>query len=89
LGRLGPAINLVAMLWVIFISIVLSIPDRMRAGKTIAAVTVLLGVWYLVSERHRFRGPAWASSDGTAGLVSRAEVAEKTDLAPSAPRTRR
>jgi amino acid transporter len=64
LGRVGPAINLVAMGWVVFISIVLSIPDRMRAGKTIAAVTLLLGVWYLVSERHRFRGPAWASSVG-------------------------
>jgi amino acid transporter len=62
LGRFGPAINLVAMLWVIFISIVLSIPDRMRAGKTIAMVAVLLGVLYLVSERHRFQGPAWASS---------------------------
>jgi amino acid transporter len=66
LGRFGPAINLVAMLWVVFISIVLSIPDRMRAGKTIAALTVLLGAWYLVSERHRFRGPAWASSAGSA-----------------------
>jgi amino acid transporter len=66
LGRVGPAINLVAMLWVVFISIVLSIPDRMRAGKTIAVVTVLLATWYLVSERHRFRGPAWASAGGTA-----------------------
>ena len=63
LGRFGPAINLVAMLWVAFISIVLSIPDGMRTGKTIAGLTVLLGVWYLVSERHRFRGPAWASPD--------------------------
>jgi amino acid transporter len=60
LGRFGPAINLVAMLWVAFISIVLSIPDRMRAGKTIAAVTVLLATWYLGVERHRFQGPAWA-----------------------------
>ncbi len=56
------------MLWVVFISIVLSIPDRMRAGKTIAALTLLLGMWYVVSERHRFRGPAWASV-GTAGRV--------------------
>ena len=66
LGRFGPAINLVAMLWVAFISIVLSIPDGMRTGKTIAGLTVLLGVWYLVSERHRFRGPAWASPDESA-----------------------
>jgi hypothetical protein len=80
LGRFGPAINFAAMLWVIFISIVLSIPDHMRAGKTMAAVTALLGVWYLVSERHRFAGPAWAS---------RAEGAEKTDLAQRAQRAPR
>jgi amino acid transporter len=67
LGRFGPAINLVAMLWVIFISIVLSIPDHMRAGKTMAAVTLLLAAWYLVSERHRFQGPAWASRGADAG----------------------
>jgi amino acid transporter len=67
LGRFGPAINLVAMLWVVFISFVLSIPDGMRAGKTIAAVTLLLAAWYLISERHRFKGPAWASSGGAVG----------------------
>jgi amino acid transporter len=69
LGRFGPAINLVAMLWVILISIVLSIPDGMRTGKTIAGLTMLLSVWYLVSERHRFRGPAWALSSDPASRV--------------------
>jgi len=72
LGRFGPAINFAAMLWVVFISMVLSIPDRMRAGKTIAVLTVLLGAWYLMRERHRFKGPAWASSGGTATRVGRA-----------------
>jgi len=62
LGRFGGAINLVAILWVIFITVILSIPDHMRAGKTIAGLTILLGVWYLLSERHRFRGPAWQAS---------------------------
>jgi len=70
LGRVGPAINVVAMLWVLFISIVLSIPDGMRAGKTIAGVTVLLGVWYLASERRRFKGPAWAAAAGTLGSAA-------------------
>jgi amino acid transporter len=74
LGRFGPAINLVAMVWVVFISMVLSIPDGMRTGKTIAGLTALLGAWYLVSERHRFRGPAWASSSGTvSGLTGARE----------------
>ena len=61
LGRLGGAVNLVAILWVAFITIILSIPDGMRAGKAIAGLTVLLGVWWILVERHRFRGPAWTA----------------------------
>lgn len=60
LGKWGWAINLVAIVWVIFITVILSLPDDMRAGKSIAVVTLLLGVWYVARERQRFRGPAWA-----------------------------
>ncbi|MGB2713606.1 MAG: amino acid permease [Vicinamibacterales bacterium] len=59
LGRFGASINVVAIVWVIFITIILSIPDNMRAGKTIAGLTILLGAWWLAAERHRFQGPAW------------------------------
>src|SRR5262249_27177939 len=62
LGRFGSAINLVAIVWVAFITMILAIPDQMRAGKTIAAVTLALAVWYLASERHRFRGPAFGAA---------------------------
>lgn len=61
LGRYGSAINVIAMLWVVFITVILSIPDDMRAGKTIVGLTLLLSAWYVVRERQRFRGPAWAS----------------------------
>jgi amino acid transporter len=64
LGRLGSPLNLIAMVWVVFITAILSIPDGMRAGKTIAGLTILLGAWYVVSERHRFQGPAWARQAG-------------------------
>ena len=63
LGRLGASINFVAIVWVIFITVILSIPDGMRAGKAIAGLTIALGVWYVTTERHRFRGPAWNRSD--------------------------
>jgi hypothetical protein len=66
LGRFGSPINLIAILWVGFITIILSIPDGMRAGKAIAGLTILLSAWYLVAERHRFRGPAWTRSSGAA-----------------------
>ena len=60
LGRFGPAINIVAMLWVAFITVILAIPDDLRAGKTVAALAAVLGVWYLAAERRRFRGPAFS-----------------------------
>jgi amino acid transporter len=61
LGRFGSTINVVAMMWVAFITVILAIPDNMRAGKTIVGLTLALGVWYLLAERHRFHGPAWAA----------------------------
>ena len=60
LGRFGAAINLVAMIWVAFITVILAIPDHMRAGKTMVGVTLALAVWYLAIERRRFCGPAFA-----------------------------
>ena len=62
LGRFGAPINLIAMLWVVFITVILAIPDDMRAGKTIVALTIVLSVWYLIRERRRFKGPSWTAS---------------------------
>jgi len=61
LGRFGSPINIVAMIWVLFITVILAIPDDMRAGKTIVGLTAALGVWYLLAERHRFQGPVWSA----------------------------
>ena len=61
LGRFGSPTNVVAMLWVAFITVILAIPDNMRAGKTIVGLTAALSAWYLLAERHRFRGPAWSA----------------------------
>jgi amino acid transporter len=61
LGRFGSVINIVAMTWVAFITVILAIPDNMRAGKTIVGLTAALVVWYLVAERRRFQGPAWSA----------------------------
>jgi amino acid transporter len=59
LGKYGPAINVIAILWVIFISIILSVPDDFRPGKSMLAVVALLALWYMLRERKRFAGPAW------------------------------
>jgi amino acid transporter len=63
LGRFGSVINLVAILWVVFITVILSIPNGMLAGKAIAGLTILLSVWFAVFERRRFRGPARSVSE--------------------------
>ncbi|HEX8184884.1 MAG TPA: amino acid permease [Blastocatellia bacterium] len=59
LGPFSSAINLIALAWVAFISIILSLPDNLRAGKTVAAFAILLGLWYGARERKRFTGPAF------------------------------
>jgi amino acid transporter len=66
LGRFDSIINVLAMLWVAFISVILSLPDGMRAGRTILGFTLLLVLWYAVSERRRFKGPAWAGKEDEA-----------------------
>lgn len=59
LGRYSSLINFIAILWVAFISVILSLPDDMRAGQAIAGLTIVLVLWYAISERKRFKGPAW------------------------------
>lgn len=61
LGRFSPYLNFIAILWVIFLSIILSLPDGMFTGKSILGVTALLALWYALSERKRFKGPAFAN----------------------------
>ncbi len=64
LGRYSSIINFIAILWVVFLSIILSLPDKLRSGKSILAVFVFLGLWYGLRERRRFQGPAWAAVGG-------------------------
>ena len=61
LGRYGSTINLLAIVWVVFITVILALPDNLRAGKTITGLTAALAAWYLAVERHRFRGPAFGA----------------------------
>jgi amino acid transporter len=60
LGRWGSAINIIAMAWVAFVAVILSLPDNYRTGKTLLGLTIALTAWYLLAERRRFQGPAWA-----------------------------
>ena len=59
LGRWSRVVNLLAMIWVAFLCVVLSIPDGFRTGRSILAVLVMLGLWYFLRERKHFEGPRW------------------------------
>jgi amino acid transporter len=59
LGRFSTAINILAVLWVVFLSVILCLADA-RTWKSILGVTLLLALWYGLHERRRFKGPTWA-----------------------------
>jgi amino acid transporter len=67
LGGYSKAINVVAVLWVIFLSVILSLADIINTGASILAVTIALALWYGLRERWRFKGPSWASAQTTGG----------------------
>ncbi len=60
LGRYSAAINLVAIVWVIFLCVVLCLADA-RTWQSMLTVTLGLALWYGLRERHRFKGPRWSS----------------------------
>ncbi len=65
LGKFGMLINLVAIGWTSFISVILCLPFEFRAGKAMVLVLAVLAAAYLISERRRFPGPAWLTGSRT------------------------
>ncbi len=57
LGRFGPVINVVAVLWVVFMVVVMSLPPNLLAGKTFLATCALLLVAWFGGVRNSFKGP--------------------------------
>ncbi len=60
LGRFGPAINIVAVVFAVFISFVLVMPPNQLAGETLAGLLFGLGILYVAIVRHRYQGPKWS-----------------------------
>jgi amino acid transporter len=55
LGRWSAAINVVAVVWIVFITIVLMLPPNELVLWTMIAFAVVLTVWWIGAERRRFR----------------------------------
>jgi len=66
LGRFSHSMNLIAIIWTVFISFVVSVANEMRAGKTMAGLLIVLAGWYYLRERKRFAGPSWIGKGLTA-----------------------
>jgi len=57
LGRYGPAINVVALLWVAFISVIFALPPNELVLWTLLLLAAVLAVYWTASARTRFVGP--------------------------------
>jgi len=60
LGRFAPLLNAVAVVWVAFITVVFCLPPNELVLWTMLLFCASLGVYWLVSARHEFRGPEGA-----------------------------
>ena len=58
LGRFGPVLNVIAIVWVIAITIVFALPPNELVLWTMLLVAVLLIAYWRLSARRRFVGPA-------------------------------
>jgi amino acid transporter len=58
LGRLGPAINAIAIVWVLVISVVFALPPNELVLWTMLLLAVLIALYWKLSARRRFVGPA-------------------------------
>jgi amino acid transporter len=57
LGRFGPAVNVVALLWVAFISVIFALPPNELVLWTMLLLAALLALYWALSARTRFVGP--------------------------------
>ncbi len=64
LGRAGPAINAVAIVWVLIISVVFALPPNELVLWTMLLLGVLIALYWGLSARRRFVGPAAARAGG-------------------------
>jgi len=55
LGGYSNAVNRLAILWTVFICVILVMPPNELAGRTMLGLTAILSAWYALSERRRFK----------------------------------
>lgn len=54
----GPVINVIALLWIIFITILFSIPPNELAGWSIIILAIFMFIYWQLDAKKRFKGPS-------------------------------
>jgi len=57
LRGLGPVVNVLALLWIVFITILFSIPPNELAGWSIIILAIFMFLYWQIDAKHRFKGP--------------------------------
>jgi len=59
LGKWGPALNSIALVYTLFICFVLMMPPNQLAAKTLLGVLVVLTLVYILEVRRKYVTPGW------------------------------
>ncbi|NOU74032.1 amino acid permease [Paenibacillus sp. LMG 31458] len=78
LGKYSSFISVVALLWIIFICIVMVIPPNQMAGYAVAGMLILLIIMDLAYYKNHFPGPQAALNTSMEEIVRREKELEKT-----------
>ncbi|KRF39874.1 amino acid permease [Paenibacillus sp. Soil787] len=78
LGKYSTFISIVALLWIIFICIVMVIPPNQMAGYAVAGMLILLIIMDLAYYKKHFPGPQAALNTSMEEIVRREKELEKT-----------
>ena len=62
LSKYSRLVGYVGLLWGLFIFVVLILPPNELAGKTLAALLLVLWLLYFARARYQYDGPAWAKA---------------------------
>jgi uncharacterized BrkB/YihY/UPF0761 family membrane protein len=58
LRGLGPVVNVLALLWIVFITILFSIPPNELAGWSIIILAIFMFLYWQIDAKRRFKGPS-------------------------------
>jgi len=58
LGKWGPALNVIAIVWVLIITVIFSLPPNELVLWTMLGLSVFLGLYWQLSAKRRFAGPS-------------------------------